>query len=62
MPIQAPQRKVTAGFAAGSCVTIALFIAKKFGLEVDADTALAANTLFLFILQYLVPNAEVPNA
>jgi hypothetical protein len=59
MAIQAPDRKVNIGLAAGAIMTIVAWVSKAFGgVEIPAEVALAGATFIVFTLQYLVPNQE----
>lgn len=63
MAVQAPDRKVTVALVSGSAMTILAWASKQYGgVEIPAEVALAGATLINFILQYFVPNAEVPSA
>lgn len=54
-----PHRKVVVGAAAGAAMTILAWASKAFaGIEVPAEVALAGSTVIVFLVQYLVPNAE----
>jgi hypothetical protein len=52
----APQRKVVAGGLAGALSVITTWALNRAGVDVDAQTALAFNTIFVFLVQYAVPN------
>lgn len=59
MPVEKPSRKVNIGLAAGATMTILAWLSKAFGgPEIPAEVALSGSTLIIFILQYMVPNAE----
>lgn len=59
-PSPVPNRKVLVGAAAGAGMTILVWISKAFfGVEVPAEVALAGSTVVVFVLQYVIPNAEV---
>lgn len=61
MAIDAPNRKVNVGLAAGAVMTILAWASKAFGgPEITAEVALSGSTLIVFILQYMVP--EPPDA
>lgn len=61
MAIQAPDRKVNVGLAAGAFMTIVAWVSKAFGgIEIPAEVALAGATFIVFMLQYYVPNSESP--
>lgn len=48
-----PTRKVTGVMAAGALVTLGVWIASQFGIDVPGATVSAANTLILFGAGYL---------
>jgi hypothetical protein len=55
-----PNRKVVVGVAAGAAMTIVAWASKAFAeVEIPAEVALAGSTIIVFVIQYLVPNAEV---
>ncbi|WP_314148246.1 hypothetical protein [uncultured Leifsonia sp.] len=56
MTSKAPTVKVVAGGAAGAAVTIAVWIAGLFGLEVPSEVAGAAVVLVTFAAAYVVPD------
>lgn len=59
----APSRKVALGGMAGALATILVWVSKAFGdVEVPAEIAVALSAVFTFILQYIVPDKETPNA
>ena len=63
MNIQAPNRKVNTGLAAGALMTILAWISSAFaGVEIPAEVALAGSTMIVFVLQYFVKNQETPSA
>jgi hypothetical protein len=49
----APSSKVSAGAASGSLITLLVFMAKYFGVEIPAEVASAAVVLFSFGASYL---------
>jgi hypothetical protein len=52
-----PQRKIVAGGLAGAISMIAVWALEKItGITVPADIALAINTVFVFGVQYAIPN------
>jgi hypothetical protein len=51
-----PQRKVVAGGLAGALSVLALGVMRQAGYPIEAETALALNTIFVFLVQYWVPN------
>lgn len=54
-----PNRKVVVGAAAGGLMTILAWLSQAFGGPiVPAEVALAGQTVLVFLIQYLVPNAE----
>lgn len=60
MAIEAPNRKVNVGLAAGAVMTVLAWISKTYaGVEIPAEVALAGATIIVFILQYAV--AEPPD-
>jgi hypothetical protein len=62
MAIEAPNRKVNVGLAAGAIMTILAWISKAFGgPEITAEVALSGSTLIVFVLQYLVPEPPDPD-
>jgi hypothetical protein len=61
MAIEAPNRKVNVGLAAGAIMTILAWASKAFGgPEITAEVALSGSTLIVFVLQYLVPEPPDP--
>lgn len=55
-------RKVTVGLASGAVMTILAWASKQYaGVEVPADVALAGATVINFLLQWFVPNKEIPD-
>jgi len=61
MAIEAPSRKVNVGLAAGAAMTILAWASKAFaGVEIPAEVALAGSTILVFVLQYAIPNPEIP--
>lgn len=58
-PSAKPIRKVVVGAAAGAFMVIVAWASKQFaGVEIPAEVALAGSTVLVFIVQYMVPNAE----
>ncbi len=57
-PSYKPQRKVAVGGAVGGAVTIGMWVAGLFGLEIPAEVAGSLITVASFVAAYLVPNAE----
>lgn len=59
-----PHRKVVAGGLAGALSAIAIWTLQQLtGISIPAEIAVAINTLFVFGVQYYVPNqAEVSDA
>lgn len=59
-----PQRKVVAGGFAGAISMIAVWALEQLtGITIPAEIALAINTVFVFGVQYFIPNAaEVTSA
>jgi hypothetical protein len=52
-----PQRKIVAGGFAGAVSTIAVWALEQgTGISVPAEIALAINTVFVFGVQYFIPN------
>ncbi len=61
MAIDAPNRKVNVGLAAGAVMTILAWISKTYaGVEIPAEVALAGSTVIVFLLQYAVPEPPDP--
>ncbi|MFJ3393994.1 hypothetical protein [Leifsonia aquatica] len=56
MGSKTPTAKVVAGGAAGAVVTIGVWIASLFGLEVPAEVVGAAVVLVTFATAYAVPD------
>ena len=55
-----PNRKVLVGAAAGGLMSIVAWVSDAFfGVKVPAEVALGGSTVIVFILQYMVPNAEI---
>lgn len=62
MTIDAPNRKVNVGLAAGAIMTILAWISKTYaGVEIPAEVALAGSTVIVFCLQYLVADPPDPD-
>jgi hypothetical protein len=60
-PTAVPTRKVGAGLAAGSLMTIAAWAFKaSTGEDIPAAVALAGATVITFLLQYFVADATNP--
>jgi hypothetical protein len=60
-PTAVPTRKVGAGLAAGSLMTIAAWASDAYGgVEIPAAVALAGATVITFLLQYFVADATNP--
>lgn len=58
-PTATPTRKVLVGAAAGALISILAWLSKSMGgPEVPAEIALSGQTVIVFMIQYLVPNAE----
>lgn len=54
-----PQRKVVAGGFAGAISMIAVWTLEQLtGITIPAEIALAINTVFVFGVQYFVPNSS----
>lgn len=52
-----PQRKVVAGGFAGAISAIAVWtLEQTIGITVPAEIALSINTVFVFGVQYFIPN------
>lgn len=52
-----PQRKIVAGGLAGAVSAIAVWTLEQVtGITVPAEIALAINTVFVFVVQYFIPN------
>jgi hypothetical protein len=51
-----PTAKVTAGLLAGALTTVLLFLLKKYGYDVTLEVQGALQTLFVFGVQYVVPD------
>jgi hypothetical protein len=52
-----PQRKIVAGGLAGAISVIAVWTLEQItGIIVPAEIALAINTVFVFGVQYFIPN------
>lgn len=59
MPDNTPHRKVLVGAACGGIMTILAWASDAFaGVKIPAEVALAGSTVLVFVVQYLVPNAE----
>lgn len=59
-PSSMPNRKVVIGAAAGALMTVVAWASNAFaGVVIPAEVALASSTVLVFVLQYLIPNAEV---
>lgn len=55
-----PNRKVVVGAAAGGLITFVSVLLKAiWGFELDASAWLGLQTFAVFVIQYVVPNAEV---
>ena len=55
--VPVPNRKVSAGAAAGATATLIILLLESLTpIKVDASTAVAISTLLVFVLQYWVPN------
>jgi len=55
-----PEAKVLAAGVGGAAVTLIVFIAGLFGLEVPAEVAAAAVTVVAAVAGYLAPHTNRP--
>lgn len=57
---KAPTNKVAAGVFAGSIVAVIAWAVRQFyKVDIPAEIAMAGSTAITFVVQYLVPDAEV---
>ena len=57
-----PDRKVTLGALGGAIITVTVLVLNQYVVPdnpITAEIALAAQTVMIGLLQYLVPNPEV---
>lgn len=57
-PTARPEAKVVAATVSGAAVTLIIFIASLFGLEVPAEVAAAAVTVVAAVAGYLAPHTR----
>lgn len=53
-----PNRKVSVGVAAGAVMTIAVFIFKRYGVEITGEVAAAGTMLLTFLSSYFVTEPQ----